>query len=102
MYPLETGQDAEMAREKLNLTQQEMANSVGISLRTWRRQATSDQLDLTISLAIECLLRRRAVSSQTAVTPEERAERKFREQRRLLELRRAAGLPAGRASLTPA
>lgn len=92
MAPLETGLDARAAREKMGVTQDNLADTLGISTRQMRRHESEYALDKLIALAIECLLRRRAASHQMAVSPEERAERKFREQQRLRELRDAAGI----------
>lgn len=99
MEPLENGLDARQSREKLEITQRQMADMLGISTRHLGRQEASDHLEPIVALAIECLLRRRATSHQTAVSPEERAERKFRERQRLRELEQAAGV--GRQTTSP-
>lgn len=101
MNPLETGQDARIAREKLNLSQSDISMLMGISQSTMKRYETSSVLEPIAALAIECLLRRRAASHQSAVSPEERAERKVREQLHMAKLRAEAGLPA-RKMATPA
>lgn len=89
MQKLWTGDDVKQARAKLGLSQAGLIEALGISISTLKRHEASESLDTTIALAVECLLRRRAAAHQVAVTPEERAERKFRERKRLLELKAA-------------
>lgn len=91
MQQFDSGDDLKTARITLALSQNDMALALGVSVATLRRHEASAQLDLLIGLAAECLLRR-AQFGGAAVSPEERAERRFREAKRLRELKEAAGM----------
>lgn len=97
MQPLETGDDLLTARSALQITQAQLADTLRVSLSTIKRAERAINLDTTMALAVECLLRRRAASHQKAVSPEERAERKFREKQRLRELQEEAGWSRGKS-----
>jgi len=97
MIELMTGSDLAHARAELKLTQREMADHLGISWASLKRYEKAPELGLLVALAAECLLRRVAPSNarvNARVTPEERAERKYRQQRRLAELRAGDSLLA--------
>lgn len=91
MQPLDSGSDLTAARSTLSLTQGELAGTLGVSISTVRRQEACARLDQLIALAVECLLRR-ARPNSAVVSPEERAERRFREAKRLRELKEEAGM----------
>lgn len=97
MKPLDSGDSLMDARCTLELTQTDLAREIGVSLSTLQRAEKAQAPDLTLSLAVECLLRRRAQRASTAVSPEERAERRFRESERLRELKEARTSPEQRA-----
>lgn len=100
MTPLYAGSDLFGARNALKLTQKELSAVLGCSLASLRRYETNARLDNTIALAVECLLRRAAQTSR-GLSPEERAERKFREKQRLIQLHTEAGLPLRGAGRPP-
>lgn len=105
MHSLDTGEDLLYVRQALKITQKEFSERLDVSLATYKRYEASQRLDTLVALAVECLLRRKAIQAQTnrRVTPEERAERKFAEQEHLRKLRQAAGLTGtgGRRPMTP-
>ena len=92
MTPLYAGTELIDARNTLKMSQRQLADALGIAPATLRRYEISAELELMVALAVECLLRRQARSA--ALTPEEKAERRFREQQKLAELKAAAGLGA--------
>jgi transcriptional regulator with XRE-family HTH domain len=96
---LDTGADLKSAREQLSMVQTDLCNVLGIGISTLKRHESSQALNPLIALAVECLLRREQSKRTAPVSPEERAERKFREREHLRKLRIAAGEPVDR---TPA
>lgn len=92
MHVLTTGIALSDARERLKLTREQLATLLGLSPATLKRHEKAGRLDLCVALAVECLLRRDLARTNAPVSPEERAERKFRERKRLLELKAEAGM----------
>ena len=90
MYDINTGFDLSTARETLGLNRNDFAMALGISKQTLGRHEKNTRLDILIALAVECLLRR------SRGEPEERAEARFREAKRLHELKVQAGMVRAR------
>lgn len=87
MQPLYAGSDVLTALERLSMSRRELADMLNMGIKTLSRHIAAPELDACVALAVECLLRRRF--SNAPVSPEERAERRHREQVRLRELRLA-------------
>lgn len=92
MQSLAEGYHISDARERLKLSREQLAATLGIAVSTLKRHEKAGRLDPCVALAVECLLRREAAKASTPVSPEERAERKFRERKRFIELKAEAGL----------
>lgn len=91
MVVLDAGSDLAAARNELKMSQTQLAAALDVSLATIKRHEKSSRLDVIVALAVESLLRR-ARPSNAPVSPEERAERKFREREHLRKLHEQAGL----------
>ena len=97
----ETGDDIRIARATLRITQSELSDRLGVSLNTVRRYEASTRLDNIVSFAVAYLLIQVKPVSVSAMTPEERAELKFRERKHLRDLEAAAGITRGYRPMDP-
>lgn len=91
MIVLDAGSDLMAARNELKMSQTQLAAALDVSLATIKRHEKNSRLDVIVALAVETLLRR-ARPGNAPVSPEERAERKFREREHLRKLHEQAGL----------
>ena len=99
MGPIQSGDELLEARESLSMTLRQLAGALDISVSKIKKEQASATVSPVVALAVECLLRRRSTNNR--VTPEERAERKFREKEHLRKLHEAAGLPMHGAGRPP-
>jgi DNA-binding XRE family transcriptional regulator len=99
MKSILNGVDAKNTRDKLGMSQRELADTLGVSTATVNSFERSLVLKPMVSLALECLVRRRQVTSMTPVSPEERAERVFRQRAHYKKLQAEQSVEEQRAIL---
>lgn len=99
MKPLVSAAAILEALKTINLPVSTVHSALGISAATFKRYMKKEHVEPMLALSIECLVRREIARRNTAVSPEERAERIFRQREHMAKLKAEAKLKVKATSL---